>query len=123
MDNNEEKAKTGRPRIDIDWDEFDKLCAMQATLNEIAAWFKCSIDTIENRCWEEKEMRFSDYFAKKASIGKISLRRKQFQTAMSGNVSMLIWLGKNWLDQKDKQETEVTGDAIKIIIDKDDEKL
>lgn len=117
------KPKTGRPRIDIDWEEFDKLCAIQATLNEIAAWFNCSIDTIENRCWEEKEMRFSDYFAQKAATGKISLRRKQFQTAMGGNVSMQIWLGKNWLDQKDKVESEIEHKGITIVIDKDDEKL
>ena len=32
------------------------------------------------------------------------LRQKQFEIAMTGNVSMLIWLGKQRLGQIDKQE-------------------
>jgi hypothetical protein len=31
-----------------------------------------------------------------------SLRRKQYEIAMKGNVSMLIWLGKNILNQAEK---------------------
>jgi hypothetical protein len=34
---------------------------------------------------------------------KISLRRQQIETAKKGNVSMLIWLGKQLLDQSDKR--------------------
>ncbi len=33
---------------------------------------------------------------------KIPLRRQQIETAKKGNVSMLIWLGKQLLDQSDK---------------------
>lgn len=100
-------AKLGRPRIEIDWEQFDKLCAMQATLVEIASWFNCTIDTIENRCKSDQGMLFSEYWAQKAAKGKISLRRKQLDVAMSGNVSMLIWLGKQYLGQKDKSETVI----------------
>ena len=53
-------------------------------------------------------MTFADYYKQKKGHGKIAIRRKQFQTAMEGNVSMLIWLGKNWLDQSDKQDVEIT---------------
>ena len=35
-----------RPQIKIDWDQFNKLCALQCTQVEIAEWFNCSIDTI-----------------------------------------------------------------------------
>jgi len=35
---------------------------------------------------------------------KQSLRRKQVNLALRGNVTMLIWLGKQWLDQSDKRE-------------------
>lgn len=105
--------KPGRPRIEIDWEQFDKLCAMQATLVEIASWFNCTIDTIENRCKSDQGMLFSEYWAQKAAKGKISLRRKQLDVAMSGNVSMLIWLGKQYLNQKDKSETLV--DTVKPI--------
>jgi len=33
------------------------------------------------------------------------LRSKQYAIAMKGNVTMLIWLGKNELDQSDKKDT------------------
>ena len=97
----------GRPKILIDWEEFKKLCAIQCTLAEIAAWFKCSEDTIELRCKEEKGMLFTDYYKKNSSSGKISLRRSQFKAATGGNVTMLIWLGKQFLDQKDKTEQDI----------------
>jgi hypothetical protein len=76
--------KKGRPLIPIDWEEFDKLCLMQCTLIEIADWFGCSIDTIENRCKSEKKLLFSEYFKKKSVGGKVSLRRAQFKAATGG---------------------------------------
>jgi hypothetical protein len=105
-------AIKGRPPILIDWVEFDKLCAIQATLEEIAGWFQCSVDTIENKVKEEKGMLFSEYYAQKRSTGKISLRRAQHNMALK-NPTMAIWLGKNWLDQSDKNEVkQVTTHAI-----------
>lgn len=42
--------------------------------------------------------------------GKLMLRRKQVQVAMDKEVpTMLIWLGKQWLDQKEKGQHEHTG--------------
>ena len=35
---------------------------------------------------------------------KLALRRKQFDVAMQGNVQMLIWLGKQYLEQSDTQD-------------------
>lgn len=92
----------GRPKIPIDWEEFDKLCSLQCTLNEIAGWFKCSPDTIERRVQEEYDRTFADYHNEKRQLGIISLRRRQYQIAMEGNVTMLIFLGKNLLNQSDK---------------------
>lgn len=114
-------AKMGRPRIEIDWEEFDKLCKIQCTLEEIAGWFNCSEDTIENRVKEMHGITFSEYFKQKRASGKISLRRKQFQTAQSGNVSMLIWLGKQYLNQSDKREENISLDHKKLIIDLGDD--
>ena len=102
----------GRPKIEIDWNTVDKLCGIQATLREIASFLGVSEDTIERRCKEEKKMRFAEYFEQKRGTGKISIRRKQYEVAMSGNVSMLIWLGKQYLGQSDKQENSI--DKIEI---------
>lgn len=72
-------------------------------------------------------MTFSGYFAQKRGTGKISLRRKQFQTALAGkgNVSMLIWLGKQWLGQKDAAEFSGPDNGpiqLKYSLDDDDDK-
>lgn len=98
------KNKMGRPRIEIDWSEFDKLCRIQCTLEEIAGWFDCSVDTIENRVKEAHGITFSEYFAQKSTRGRSSLRRRQYTAAMRGDRTMLIWLGKQWLGQADKSE-------------------
>lgn len=102
-------AKTGRPPIQINQNEFEKLCAINCTLEEIAGWFKCSPDTIER--WSKKTygVTFAEVYKKNSSQGKISLRRKMFETAIGGNVTMMIWLSKQHLGMSDKVEerTEV----------------
>lgn len=98
----------GRPKTKIDKDMFEKLCAMHCTLVEVAEFFDCSEDTIERWCKEKYGEDFADILKKKSAKGNISLRRSQFQSAESGNVTMQIWLGKQWLGQTDKQEVAVS---------------
>jgi hypothetical protein len=94
----------GRPLTKIDWEEFDKLCHIQCLQSEIAEWFGCTDDTIQAAVLREKGMGFSEYYEQKRGQGKISLRRLQWQTMQKGNVTMLIWLGKQYLNQSDKTE-------------------
>lgn len=110
-------AKMGRPRKEIDWDDFDRLALIQCTLREIAAWFDVSEDTIEARVKETHGVTFAEHLAQRSCKGKVSLRRKQYQAAMGGNTALLIFLGKQWLGQSDKMETrsEITGG--KLVID------
>ena len=89
-----------RPRVKINWEEFDKLCAIHCTLIEIADWFDCSEDIIQRAVKRKHEVGFAVYYKKKSSRGKISLRRTQFKLAEK-NVSMSIWLGKQYLGQSD----------------------
>lgn len=96
--------KMGRKKIELNWKLIDNLCLIQCTLEEIADILECSIATIKVRCKEEKGMTFQLYFKKKSAGGKMSLRRKQFEVAQKGNVSMLIFLGKNYLDQSDQKK-------------------
>lgn len=97
----------GRPKIDIDLEQFKGLCSIQCTLEEISNWFKCSEDTIERWCRRELKMSFADAYKKYSVGGKISLRRYQFKMA-EHNPTMAIWLGKQWLGQTDKQEVTVS---------------
>lgn len=95
-----------RPRKEIDSEQFEKLCALQCTLQEIANWFGCSEDTIERWCLrtytdeDGKPMGFADAYKNYSVDGKISLRRFQFKMAEK-HPNMAIWLGKQWLGQRD----------------------
>jgi hypothetical protein len=92
----------GRHKLEINWEEFEKLCGYQCTLEEIASWYLCSGDTIERAVRRYYKKDFAEVFAAKRKRGRVSLRRKQYQLAMTGNCTMLIWLGKQMLKQTDK---------------------
>lgn len=100
----------GRPKKEINQEHFEGLCAILCTQEEIAGVFDCSVDTISRWCNETYGETFAEVYKRTSSPGKVSLRRKQYQVAMSGNVSMLIWLGKQILGQKDKHEMSADED-------------
>lgn len=102
-------AKAGRPRKEIDMNQFEKLCAIQCTLAEIASWFNCSEDTIERWCKREYKVGFAEIYKKKSETGKISLRRIQFKQA-EHSVPMAIWLGKQYLGQREPSTTVAVED-------------
>lgn len=102
-------AKMGRPKIEINWTEFEKLCGIQCTLVEIADWFRCSEDTIERAVQTHYGETFAETFKRKSSGGRISLRRKQYEMALKGHPTMLIWLGKQHLGQRDRSAYELSG--------------
>jgi predicted nucleic-acid-binding Zn-ribbon protein len=109
-----------RPRKEVDWETVNKLCGIHCTGEEIANFLDMSYDTLQRRCLEEHECGFADYYKKASSNGKISLRREQYSVAMKGNVSMLIWLGKNILGQKDAPEQNLDRQPIHIIFGEPD---
>lgn len=100
-------AKMGRPLTAIDKKQFEKLCTLQCTKEEIAGFFECSEDTIEKFCKREYGETFTAVFKQKRQTGKISLRRSQWRLAEK-NVSMAIWLGKQYLGQKEQQEVQIS---------------
>ena len=97
----------GRPLIEIDAEEVIKLASIGCSNSEIAAFFDCSEDTIERR--------FAGELNKGRENGKTRLRRLQWQSATKGNVVMQIWLGKQMLGQKDKQEIEHSQEKEQVI--------
>jgi hypothetical protein len=101
-------AKRGpKPRGPVseeDFKQFESLLGIQCTLEEVASFYNVDVKTIQARCEEHYGLKFSQISEQKRANGKISLRRKQFQKAMDGNIVMLIWLGKQYLGQVDKVE-------------------
>ena len=57
-------------------------------------------------------MNFSEIFKEKRGLGKISLRRSQWRLAEK-SATMAIWLGKQYLGQKDHEEVSVAVDKAK----------
>lgn len=93
-------ATMGRPKKEIDADQFEKLCGLQCTLTEIASYFHCSEDTVERWCKRNYSLTFAEAYKKHSGSGKISLRRAQFRLAEK-SAAMAIWLGKQYLNQRD----------------------
>jgi hypothetical protein len=106
-----------RPLKEIDKKQFENLCGLQCTKEEICAFFELTDKTLESWCKRTYDKGFSEVFREKRGIGKISLRRAQFELAKK-NATMAIWLGKQFLNQRDQVQVEIKNennllDAIK----------
>nr|DAM36751.1 MAG TPA: putative terminase small subunit [Caudoviricetes sp.]DAO22873.1 MAG TPA: putative terminase small subunit [Caudoviricetes sp.]DAU34066.1 MAG TPA: putative terminase small subunit [Caudoviricetes sp.] len=104
-----------RPRKEIDQKQFENLCGLQCTLEEICGWFDVCSDTLETWCKRTYKRSFSEVFAQKRGAGKISLRRSQWRLAEK-NATMAIFLGKQFLGQRDNIDVTVA-DAKGIALD------
>ena len=100
-----------RPRKEIDQKQFENLCGLQCTLEEICGWFGVTDKTLNSWCKRTYSESFSEVFRQKRSTGKISLRRSQWRLAEK-NANMAIWLGKQYLGQKDIVEVGVEKDNV-----------
>lgn len=69
----------------IDWDTFDKLCELNCTREEIAAFFGMSEAGITDACHAKHNMTFLLYHSQKAKLGNIALRRSQMRSAIGFN--------------------------------------
>src|SRR5215471_13537628 len=88
-----------RPRKKIDRDQVENLAAIGCTASEIAVVVNCCESTVK--------VRFHSSLIKGRERLKTSLRRMQYQSASAGNVAMQIWLGKQYLNQRDKMEFDI----------------
>ncbi len=99
----------GRPKADIDWAVVGKLLEAGCAGTDIASQFGISVATLRVRCKQDNNLSFSAFCQQKRQSGDNLLRAAQYKTAMEGNTTMLIWLGKQRLGQSDKAQTEITG--------------
>ena len=97
------KKPKGRPKIELNLVELERLSTLNCTMEEIALFFDVPLRTLEHKYTHEPEVRKA--IDKGRASGKLSLRRKQIQIMdESNNATMAIWLGKQILGQTDKQE-------------------
>ena len=104
-----------RPRKGIDQKQFENLCGLQCTLEEICGWFDVTDKTLDSWCKRTYHASFSEVFKQKRGAGKISLRRSQWRLAEK-NATMANFLGKQFLGQSDSVDVAVT-DAKGIALD------
>ena len=83
----------GRDKKVVPPDEVAALAAMGCPDVEIADWFGITESTLR--------YNFSGYLTKGRCSLNQSLRKAQIRLALSGNATMLVWLGKNLLGQSD----------------------
>lgn len=95
----------GRPPKIINQQQFEALCAIQCTEEEICAVIGCDEATLIKWCKETYGTTFSKVFNEKKQGGKASLRRIQWKLAEK-NPTMGIWLGKQYLGQRDNIDVD-----------------
>ena len=89
----EKKKANGRPKKELDYNTIEELANIMCTQEEIANILNVSVRTLQ------RDAEFCRIYKKGMDNGKSSLRRVQWQAAQNGNVTMQIWLGKQWLGQ------------------------
>ena len=97
------KKKTGRPRKPIDANQVRRLAAIGCTYAEIGAVVGCGKATLSERFRTEIDKGHEQL--------KRSIRRMQYKAARNGNIVMMIWMGKQYLGQQDKQHVEMQDDT------------
>jgi len=102
----------GRPPVSIDLVELEKLCMLQCTNEDMAAWFNCSVRTIENY---SKKPEVAEAMVRGRAKGRISVRRAQMRLLEAGNATMAVWLGKQLLGQRDVTPIELSGENGKPV--------
>ena len=85
----------GRPKFKINYDKVEAMASVMATQLEIASVLGCDVRTLQ------RDEEFCRVYKNGQEKGKMSLRRFQYESAKKGNVTMQIWLGKQYLAQRD----------------------
>jgi hypothetical protein len=96
----------GRPEKFIDWDRVDQLLMAGCTGIEIAPHFDMHYETFYDRVKEKYKVGFTEYCSLKRQQGESLLREKQYLKALgytdTGDNTLLIWLGKTRLKQREE---------------------
>lgn len=108
------KKKQGRPVFELDDKNFDVAIQLPMIKADICLLMGgCSEDTIEKYVKKRFGKTFSELQSERRQHFRKNILGKQYELAMKGNVGLLIWLGKNYLGQRDKFE-ETDAEDLKL---------
>ncbi len=94
-----------RPEKPIDWAKVDQLLIAGCMGTEIAPHFDMHVNTFYDRVKGHYGICFTEYQSLKRQQGDSILRAKQYEKAMKLDNTMLIWLGKNRLGQRENADS------------------
>jgi hypothetical protein len=98
---------------EVDWELVDRKLRAGCTGVEIAACLGMHPDTLYLKTRAAHAVTFSVYSQQKRADGESNLREAQYNKAMQGDNTMLVWLGKNRLKQSDSpQEVSVSAETV-----------
>ena len=101
------KQGRGRPKAVIDWKLVDEYLRSQCDGAHIANILGIHPNTLYLACEEKFKINFSEYSQQKKGEGQELLRARQFKAAMDGDKTMLVWLGKQYLGQREKTDSNL----------------
>ena len=104
-------SKKGVYGIKIDKEQFERLCSIMCSVDEICGFFGVSYDTLKRFCKQNYGQNFEVVQKDKSALGKISLRRIQFKQA-ERYPAMAIFLGKQYLGQTDNAHLDNLSDEL-----------
>lgn len=94
----------GRPRATINYKLLDDYLRAQCSGASIAGLMGIHPDTLYKAVKSKFKMTFSAYSQQKRAEGCDILRKSMYDQAIGGNVTMAIFLAKNYLQMTDKTE-------------------
>ena len=94
-------------RHDIPPEKVKMLASFGCTYIEIGKYFGCSEKVIRTR--------FRTEFEQGKEEMKLTLRQLQWKNAQNGNTALLIFLGKNYLNQTDKSQVDMSGNLETVL--------
>lgn len=102
----------GRPEIPIDWDLVDEWLEADCSAASISRKLGIHRDTLTDRLEEKYKVKISEYSAFLKIKGDDSIKKAQFDKALGktdkGDNTLLIWLGKIRLKQKEEEYIPLT---------------
>ncbi len=109
----------GRTEKIIDWNYVNELLEANCHGTEIAAHFDMHPSTFYRKVEEKYGMTFTQFSQEKKGKGDSLLRYQQYLKALGksevGDNTLLIWLGKTRLQQKessDNSQTQITAQQV-----------
>lgn len=113
----EQKKTKGRPQKILSENGLkmvEDLSRIFCTDKEIADILGTTLDVLHS---PQNNELFLSAKERGQSNGKQSLRRKEYELAMKGNVTMVIWLAKQFLGQKERTEVEMSNESVDTMND------